>query len=127
MPTPPPSRSSSTARPTPPRRVTTTCAPSCSTGRSPEPSQTDGLLIGLTIPPQSDTYWNGEAGPGDSYSDPGSGGPENDWTTRNTVFMTWNILHCARMLKDAGGVPTYGNSTHDWDLSHRDHPNPEYR
>ena len=31
--------------------------------------------IGLTIPPQSDAYWNGEAGPGDSYSDPGSGGP----------------------------------------------------
>jgi multimeric flavodoxin WrbA len=83
--------------------------------------------IGLTIPPQSDAYWNGEAGPGDSYCDPGSGGPENAWTTRNTVFMTWNILHFARMLKDAGGVPVYGNSTHDWDLSQPDHPNPEYR
>src|SRR4051794_40972955 len=83
--------------------------------------------IGLTIPPQSDAYWNGEAGPGDSYSDLGSGGPENAWTTRNTVFMSWNLLHTARMLKDAGGVPTYGNSTHDWDLSHPDHPNPEYR
>ena len=32
-----------------------------------------------------------------------------------------------RLLKDAGGVPAYGNSTHDWDLSHPDHPNPEYR
>ena len=83
--------------------------------------------IGLTIPPQSDAYWNGEAGPGDSYADPGSGGPENAWTTRNTVFMTWNLLHFARLLKDAGGVPAYGNSTHDWDLSHPDHPNPEYR
>ena len=83
--------------------------------------------IGLTIPPQSDAYWNGEAGPGDSYSDPGSGGPENAWTTRNTVFMTWNILHLARMLKDAGGIPAYGNSTHDWDLAHPEHPNPEYR
>lgn len=83
--------------------------------------------IGLTIPPQADAYWNGEAGPGDSYSDPGSGGPENAWTTRNTVFMTWNLLHYARLLKDAGGVPAYGNSTHDWDLSHPDHPNPEYR
>ena len=41
--------------------------------------------------------------------------------------MTWNILHFARMLKDAGGVPAYGNSTHDWDLEHPDHPNPEYR
>ena len=66
--------------------------------------------------------WNGEAGPGDFYTDPGSGGPENAWTTRNTVFMTWNILHFARMLKDAGGIPTYGNSTHDWDLAHPDTP-----
>ncbi|MGI8513009.1 MAG: flavodoxin family protein, partial [Solirubrobacteraceae bacterium] len=83
--------------------------------------------IGLTVPPQSDTYWNGEAGPGDSYLDPGSGGPENAWTTRNTVFMTWNLLHLARLLKDAGGVPAYGNSTHDWDLESPDHPNPEFR
>lgn len=83
--------------------------------------------IGLTVPPQSDTYWNGEAGPGPSYLDPGSGGPENAWTTRNTVFMTWNVLHLARMLRDAGGIPAYGNSTHDWDLSQPAHPNPEYR
>jgi multimeric flavodoxin WrbA len=83
--------------------------------------------IGLVIPPQVDSYWNGEAGPGDSYNDPGSGGPENAWTTRNTVFMTWNLLHLARMLKDAGGIPAYGNSTKDWDLSNPEHPNPEYR
>jgi multimeric flavodoxin WrbA len=83
--------------------------------------------IGLTVPPQSDTYWNGEAGPGPSYLDPGSGGPENAWTTRNTVFMTWNLLHLARMLKDAGGIPAHGNSTDDWDLSQPTHPNPEYR
>ncbi|MDX6615677.1 MAG: hypothetical protein QOD60_768 [Solirubrobacterales bacterium] len=83
--------------------------------------------IGVTVPPQTDSYWNGEAGPGDSYADPGSGGPENAWTTRNTTFMTWNILHFARMLKDAGGVPAYGNSTYEWDLSMPDSPNPEYR
>lgn len=83
--------------------------------------------IGVTVPPQSDAYWNGEAGPGASYDDPGSGGPENAWTTRNTVFMTWNLLHLARLLKDAGGIPAYGNSTKDWDLSRPDHPNPEYR
>jgi len=83
--------------------------------------------IGLTVPPQSDTYWNGEAGPGASYLDPGSGGPENAWTTRNTVFMTWNLLHLARLLKDAGGIPAYGNSTHDWDLEVPAHPNPEHR
>jgi multimeric flavodoxin WrbA len=83
--------------------------------------------IGLTVPPQSDAYWTGEAGPGPSYLDPESGGQDNAWTSRNTVFMTWNLLHLARMLKDAGGIPAYGNSTSDWDLSQSAHPNPEYR
>ncbi len=83
--------------------------------------------IGLAIPPQSDTYWNGEAGPGPSYLDNPGGGEHNAWTTRNTVFMTWNMLQLARMLKDAGGFPAYGNSTHDWNLEQPDHPNPEYR
>jgi hypothetical protein len=41
--------------------------------------------------------------------------------------MTWNMLHLARMLKDAGGIPAYGNSTNDWNLSQSEHPNPEYR
>jgi hypothetical protein len=31
------------------------------------------------------------------------------------------------MLKDHGGIPAYGNSTHDWNLEQPDHPNPEYR
>jgi multimeric flavodoxin WrbA len=83
--------------------------------------------IGLTVPPQSDAYWTGEAGPGPSYLDTEGGGSGNAWTTRNAVFMAWNMLHMARMLKDAGGVPAYGNSTHDWDLEQPGHPNPEYR
>ena len=83
--------------------------------------------IGLTVPPQSDAYWVGEAGPGPSYLDEQGGGQHNAWTTRNTVFMTWNMLHMARMLKDAGGIPAYGNSTRDWNLEHSEHPNPEYR
>ena len=83
--------------------------------------------IGLAIPPQSDSYWVGEAGPGPSYLDEVGGGQHNAWTTRNTVFMTWNMLHLARMLKDAGGIPAYGNSTHDWNLEQSEHPNPEYR
>ena len=83
--------------------------------------------IGLTIPPQSDTYWTGEAGPGPSYLDAVGGGEQNAWATRNTVFLAWNVLHLARMLADADGIPAYGNSTHDWDLGHPDHPNPEHR
>ncbi len=83
--------------------------------------------IGCVIPPQSDSYWTGEAGPGPSYLDLDGQGTRNHWTTRNAVFMTWNMLHFARMLKDAGGVPAYGNLTRNWNLADPDHPNPEYR
>jgi len=83
--------------------------------------------IGLAIPPQADAYWVGEAGPGPSYLDEPGGGERNAWTTRNTVFMAWNLLHLARLLKDAGGIPAYGNSTLDWNLDRSEHPNPEYR
>ena len=55
--------------------------------------------LGYTIPPQADAGWIGEAGPGPSYLDPGSGGPENDFTNRNTTFMTWNLMHLAAMLQ----------------------------
>ena len=61
--------------------------------------------LGYAIPPQADAGWIGEAGPGPSYLDEGSGGPENDFTNRNMTFAAWNMLHLARMLKDAGGIP----------------------
>ncbi len=84
--------------------------------------------LGYTIPPQADAAWLGEAGPGPSYLDDGSGGPENDFTNRNTTFMTWNLLHLARMLRDAGGIPAHGNQRPEWDAgSGFDFPNPEYR
>ncbi len=84
--------------------------------------------IGYVIPPQADAGWLGEAGPGPSYLDEGSGGPENDFTNRNTTFMTWNLLHMARMLKDAGGIPAHGNQRSKWDAGCRfDWPNPEHR
>jgi multimeric flavodoxin WrbA len=84
--------------------------------------------LGFVIPPQADAGWVGEAGPGPSYLDPGSGGPENDFTNRNTTFMTWNLLHLARMLKDRGGIPAHGNQRSLWDAGCRfDFPNPEHR
>lgn len=84
--------------------------------------------IGFTIPPAADAYWVGQAGPGPSYLDKGSGGPENDFTNRNTTFMTWNLMHLAKMLKDAGGIPAYGNQRSKWDAGARfDFDNPEYR
>ena len=84
--------------------------------------------LGYVIPPQADAAWLGEAGPGPSYLDEGSGGPENDFTNRNTTFMTWNLLHLGRMIKDAGGLPAHGNQRADWDAGCRfDFPNPDYR
>ncbi|MFQ5561975.1 MAG: flavodoxin family protein [Parvularculaceae bacterium] len=88
--------------------------------------------VGFLIPPQADAGWIGEAGPGPSYGDELEDGTQagfdNDFTKRNTTFMTWNLMHMARMLKDAGGVPGYGNQRAKWDAGCRpDHPNPEYR
>ena len=83
--------------------------------------------LGYTVPPQADAGWIGEAGPGPSYGDDGAG-LDNDFTNRNTTFMTYNLLHAARMLKDRGGVPAYGNQRSEWDAGCRwDQPNPEHR
>lgn len=84
--------------------------------------------LGYLIPPQADAGWIGEPGPGPSYADEGSGGPQNDFTQRNTTFMTWNPMHLARLLRDAGGIPAHGNQRQAWaDGCRFDHPNPEYR
>ncbi|GAA0869126.1 flavodoxin family protein [Brevundimonas basaltis] len=84
--------------------------------------------LGYVIPPQADAGWIGEAGPGPSYGDDGKVGLDNEFTQRNTTFMAWNLMHMARMLKDAGGIPAHGNQKSAWDKGERfDHPNPEYR
>ncbi|MGS0683612.1 flavodoxin family protein [Nakamurella sp. GG22] len=84
--------------------------------------------LGYTIPPQADAGWIGAAGPGPSYLDPGSGGPENDFTNRNTTFMTYNLMHLAAMLRSAGGIPAYGNRRSEWDAGCApDQVNPEHR
>ncbi|MDQ3106803.1 MAG: NAD(P)H-dependent oxidoreductase [Actinomycetota bacterium] len=84
--------------------------------------------LGYAIPPQADAGWIGAVGPGPSYLDEGSGGPESDFTNRNTTFMTWNLLHLARMLRDRGGMPAHGNQRAAWNAGCRfDFPNPEHR
>jgi hypothetical protein len=88
--------------------------------------------VGYTIPPQADAGWIGEAGPGPSYGDLQPDGSrvgfDNEFTKRNTTFMTWNLLHTARRLKDVGGIPAYGNQRAAWDAGSRfDFENPEYR
>lgn len=83
--------------------------------------------IGYAIPPQADAGWLGEVGPGPSYLDEGSGGPENDFTNRNTTFMTWNLMHLAAILK-ASPLPAYGNLPEEWKNGEKfDFANPEYR
>ncbi len=52
--------------------------------------------LGFVIPPQADAAWVGEAGPGPSYRDENSGGPENDFTNRNVSF--W-LTRSKRSLK----------------------------
>lgn len=84
--------------------------------------------LGYSIPPQADCGWIGEAGPGPSYMDKESKAYENSFTNRNTTFMTYNLLHLAKMLKQNDGYPTYGNSRKDWDDGTRwNFENPEYR
>lgn len=84
--------------------------------------------IGVTIPPDADAGWIGPIGPGPSYMDKGSGGPESDFTNKNTTFMTYNLMHLAKLLKDNGGVPTKGNLPKEWESGeHWGFSNPEYR
>lgn len=88
--------------------------------------------LGYTIPPQADAGWIGEVGPGASYGDKKDDGThegfDNDFTNRNTTFMTWNLLHTAKMLHDNGGLPAFGNQRSQWDAGARfDFENPEYR
>lgn len=95
--------------------------------------------IGYTVPPQADCGWIGEAGPGPSYGDTewngkpiGDGntplGFDNDFTNRNATFMSWNLMHTARSLKDRGGIPAIGNTTEGWEhVTNAKSDNPEYK
>jgi len=79
--------------------------------------------LGYVLPPQADCGWIGEAGPGPSYGDRQDDGSragfDNDFTQRNTTIMTWNCLHMARMLRDAGGIPNEGNDRNAWKAGER--------
>lgn len=75
--------------------------------------------LGYTIPPAAETGWIGGIGPGPSYLDEDSGGPQTDYTNRTAAAMTWNLLHLARILKDAGAIPAVGNVTAKWEAGER--------
>ncbi|MDN3202806.1 flavodoxin family protein [Algoriphagus sediminis] len=92
--------------------------------------------VGYSIPPQADSGWLGEIGPGPSYGDTEWDGKkldtpvglDSDFTNRNTTFMTYNLMHLASILKSNNGYPNLGNSSKDWNEGTRwNFDNPEYR
>ncbi len=84
--------------------------------------------VGFAIPPAADAGWIGAIGPGPSYLDEGSGGPESNFTNRNITFMTYNLMHMAKLLKDNDGFPAEGNLPEAWKQGERwGYHNPEYR
>ncbi|WP_174731086.1 flavodoxin family protein [Mesobacillus harenae] len=62
--------------------------------------------IGFTIPPNVDTYWVGEAGPGASFIE--ANGQQNEFTMQHTKIMAHNLIHFARLLKE-NPIPAKGN------------------
>ena len=63
--------------------------------------------LGCTVPPNVDTYWVGDAGPGPSYIE--AGGESHPYTQRTTRWMAHNLVHMARILK-ANPIPAEGNT-----------------
>ena len=89
--------------------------------------------IGYTIPPQADCGWIGEIGPGPSYGDTVKGsdtpaGFDSEFTNMNATIMAWNLMHMARLINNAGGIPAIGNTSEDWKhVTNAADQNPEYR
>jgi multimeric flavodoxin WrbA len=73
--------------------------------------------LGCTIPPNADTYWVGDAGPGPSYIE--AHGEDHPYTQRTTRWMAHNAVHVAKMLK-ASPIPAEGN-TFEEDTEHMPH------
>jgi multimeric flavodoxin WrbA len=67
--------------------------------------------LGCVIPPNADTYWLGEAGPGPSFIE--AGGWELPYTQKTAGWMSSNVVHLARMLR-AQPIPPDGNTVPTW-------------
>lgn len=63
--------------------------------------------LGFTIPPNADTYWVGDAGPGPSFIE--ANGAEHFYTQKTAGWMAHNVVHMARMLKEHP-IPPEGNT-----------------
>ncbi|GHB16920.1 8-demethyl-8-aminoriboflavin-5'-phosphate (AFP) synthase RosB [Pseudovibrio japonicus] len=56
------------------------------------------LHFGVTVPPNTDLYWVGDAGPGASYIE--AGGELSPYVRRNAELTAINLLFAAKLLRD---------------------------
>jgi multimeric flavodoxin WrbA len=63
--------------------------------------------LGFTIPPNADTYWVGDAGPGPSFIE--ANGADHFYTQKTAGWMAHNVVHMARILKEHP-IPPEGNT-----------------
>ena len=54
--------------------------------------------LGCVVPPNADTYWVGDAGPGRRTSRPA--GQDHPYTQRTSSWCAHNLLHMARILRE---------------------------
>ena len=78
--------------------------------RAPKPPCSTSRTWDASIPPNADTYWVGDAGPGPSYIE--AGGDQHPYTQRTTRWMAHNAVHMARILR-ATPIPAEGNTFDD--------------
>ena len=63
--------------------------------------------LGCVVPPNADTYWVGDAGPGPSYIE--AGGDKHLYTNKTARYLAHNVVWMARLLK-ANPIPTNLNA-----------------
>jgi multimeric flavodoxin WrbA len=68
--------------------------------------------LGFAVPPNADTYWVGDAGPGPSFLD--AGGADHPYTQKTSTWMAHNVVHLARILKE-NPIPPDGNTVTGWE------------
>ena len=59
--------------------------------------------LGCVVPPNADTYWVGDAGPGPSYVE--AGGDRHLYTNKTARYLAHNVTWMARLLR-ANPIPT---------------------
>ncbi|WP_430787523.1 flavodoxin family protein [Virgibacillus flavescens] len=62
--------------------------------------------IGFVIPPNVDTYWVGEAGPGKSFIE--AEGIKNEFTQNHIQMLAYNTMHLANIFSK-NPIPAEGN------------------